>query len=139
MSKDKMLIPQLTDEEALERHKRADETMKQVWSNIIDKYENVHTQGDVIDLHSGRIVEDNGHIRGLEQQPTAVPGQDGTLYNSATKKIMLPEGDAAGTAHLQDADNYSPWQVDPDDEDEMETQENILQGLTDDEDDDNGP
>lgn len=65
MSKENQLIPKLTEEEVIERHRKADENMKQVWSKIIQKYENVEDQGDLIDLRTGEIVEDNGHLRGL--------------------------------------------------------------------------
>lgn len=65
MSKENQLIPKLTEEEVIERHRKADENMKQVWSKIIQKYENIEDQGDLIDLRTGEIVEDNGHLRGL--------------------------------------------------------------------------
>ncbi|CCD22372.1 Scm3p NDAI_0A02140 [Naumovozyma dairenensis CBS 421] len=65
-SRENILIPKLTDDEVMERHKKADETMKEVWTNIINKYESVETQGDLIDLKTGEIIEDNGHIRGLQ-------------------------------------------------------------------------
>ena len=65
MSKENQVIPKLTDDEVMERHKRADENMKKVWSNIISKYESIEDQGDVVDLKTGEIVEDNGHIKKL--------------------------------------------------------------------------
>ncbi|SCU92766.1 LANO_0E02036g1_1 [Lachancea nothofagi CBS 11611] len=65
MSKEAQLIPKLTDEQVLERHKRADENMKRAWSRLIQKYESIGDEGDVLDLNTGEIIEDNGHIRGL--------------------------------------------------------------------------
>ncbi|AET41359.1 Scm3p Ecym_8063 [Eremothecium cymbalariae DBVPG len=66
MSKENQLIPKLSDEEVMERHRRADENMKQAWADIIEKYESVEDQGDVVDLQTGEIVEDNGHIRSIQ-------------------------------------------------------------------------
>lgn len=66
MSKENQLIPKLSDAEIMERHRRADENMKKVWSQIIERYENMEYQGDVIDLQSGEIIEDHGHLRKME-------------------------------------------------------------------------
>nr|2YFV_C Chain C, SCM3 [Kluyveromyces lactis NRRL Y-1140] len=56
MSKENRLIPKLSDEEVMERHKKADENMKRVWSQIIQKYESIDNQGDVIDLQTGEVI-----------------------------------------------------------------------------------
>lgn len=47
----------------MDRHKRADENMKRAWLQLIQKYEALEDQGDVLDLNTGEIVEDNGHVR----------------------------------------------------------------------------
>ncbi|KAG0673051.1 hypothetical protein C6P43_001703 [Kluyveromyces marxianus] len=52
LSKENRLIPKLSDEEIMERHRKADENMKRVWSEIIAKYENIEDQGDTIDLRT---------------------------------------------------------------------------------------
>ncbi|KAL6940457.1 hypothetical protein ACO0QE_004358 [Hanseniaspora vineae] len=72
MSKENKLIPKFTDDEIMEKHKQADTNMKEAWMNIIDKYsineEEEDYNGiksDVIDIRTGQIVEDNGHLRSL--------------------------------------------------------------------------
>lgn len=70
MSKESHLIPKLTDEQVMSRHKQADENMKRVWAHLIEKYGSLEDQGDVLDLATGEIIEDNGHVRGLGTQTT---------------------------------------------------------------------
>lgn len=84
LSKEDQLIPKLSDNEIMERHKRADENMRQVWTNIIRKYESIEDQGDVLDLHTGEVVEDNGHIRGLSNDISV----GDTRYQSVLKDII---------------------------------------------------
>ncbi|AMD20077.1 HCL074Cp [Eremothecium sinecaudum] len=86
MSKESQLIPKLSDAEVLERHRRADENMRQAWAEIIKKYEGLEDQGDVVDLTTGEIVEDNGHIRNLttEIKNDVKAGQ----YKSALDDIL---------------------------------------------------
>lgn len=91
MSKEHMLIPKLSDEEVLERHKRADENMKQVWTRIIEKYENLKDQGDIVDLQTGEIIEDNGHLRNLDTGSSRKPDPElnGTIqYQSILNDII---------------------------------------------------
>ncbi|SSD59258.1 uncharacterized protein SCODWIG_01019 [Saccharomycodes ludwigii] len=71
-SKENTIIPKLTDDEVIQKHKNADENMKKAWLDIISKYENVADQGDVIDLHTGEIIEDNGHLRSLKSNKSRV-------------------------------------------------------------------
>ncbi|KAG5363139.1 Protein SCM3 [Yarrowia sp. B02] len=47
-------------------------TFEKEWNSIIDKYSNVEDQGDVVDLASGRIVENNGHIELLEDEEDTI-------------------------------------------------------------------
>ena len=71
-SKERALIPNLSAEETLRRHKQADENMKRAWESIIQKYENINddVEGDLVDLKTGRIVRDNGHLRRLSLMPS---------------------------------------------------------------------
>ena len=71
-SKERALIPNLSAEETLRRHKQADENMKRAWENIIQKYESINddVEGDLVDLKTGRIVKDNGHLRRLSLLPS---------------------------------------------------------------------
>ncbi|OXB44079.1 hypothetical protein B1J92_I03850g [Nakaseomyces glabratus] len=104
-SKENQLIPKLTDEEVMEKHKLADQRMKTVWSNIIDKYSNVVDEGDVIDLQSGEIITDNGHIRNLNTGFTSSRGKE-TRYTSVVKDILLDENVPAHDSY----DEYSIWE-----------------------------
>ncbi len=42
------------------------------WNSIIDKYSNVEDQGDVVDLASGSIVKNNGHLELLEDEEETI-------------------------------------------------------------------
>ena len=92
-SKENILIPKLSDDEVMERHKKADENMKNVWSNIISKYEQMDdSKGDLIDLNSGEIIEDNGHVRELSQLNSTL--QDSrTIYKSTFNDIFPEQND----------------------------------------------
>lgn len=86
-SKENMLIPKLTDDEVMQRHKKADENMKNVWTNIIAKYEAMDdSKGDLIDLTNSEIIEDNGHVRGLSDLPQSNTGN--TRYISTLTDIL---------------------------------------------------
>lgn len=90
-SKENQMIPKLSDEEVLERHKRADENMKQVWNQIIKKYENMQDQGDVLDLRTGEILEDNGHLRSMKYElsdDTTSMHDEAIRYRSVLKDII---------------------------------------------------
>ncbi|CEP62545.1 Scm3p LALA0_S05e08020g [Lachancea lanzarotensis] len=91
MSKEAQLIPKLTDEQVLERHKRADENMKRAWLHLIEKYESIEDQGDVVDLTTGEIIEDNGHVRGLSAQhgSTASNGTDSNYVSVLSDLIEI--------------------------------------------------
>lgn len=117
MSKENQLIPRLTDDEVMKLHKKADENMKQVWNDIIAKYEAVENQGDVIDLQTGELVEDNGHIRGISHE------NNGTRYTSSLKGLIDVE---------ENGDGYSIWQdegeVDEEnEEDDFDYQEELTE------------
>ncbi|CAI1894210.1 hypothetical protein SEUBUCD646_0D01080 [Saccharomyces eubayanus] len=86
MSKENQVIPKLSDDEVMQRHKRADENMKEVWSNIINKYESLEDQGDLVDLKTGEIVEDNGHIKQLTTNDTTKDKK--TRYTSVLRDII---------------------------------------------------
>ncbi|CAG98020.1 Scm3p [Kluyveromyces lactis] len=92
MSKENRLIPKLSDEEVMERHKKADENMKRVWSQIIQKYESIDNQGDVIDLQTGEVIEDNGHLRNLSNEKSvlhsSLPDGGSVSYKSVLNDIM---------------------------------------------------
>ncbi|QLL31625.1 hypothetical protein HG536_0B04890 [Torulaspora globosa] len=98
LSKEDQLIPKLSDNEIMERHKLADENMRRVWTNIIRKYESIEDQGDVLDLYTGELVEDNGHIRGLSNDNSA--GE--TRYQSVLKDIIELKKD-------RDNDKFALW------------------------------
>lgn len=59
-------------------------TFEKEWNSIIDKYSNVEDQGDVVDLASGTIVKNNGHLELLEDE-------EDTIWDS-----MFPEHKEAG-------------------------------------------
>ncbi|SMN18295.1 similar to Saccharomyces cerevisiae YDL139C SCM3 Nonhistone component of centromeric chromatin that binds stoichiometrically to CenH3-H4 histones, required for kinetochore assembly [Maudiozyma saulgeensis] len=89
-SKENVLIPKLTDDEVMERHKIADENMKNVWTNIIAKYENADdSKGDLINLSTGEIIEDNGHVR--ELSTLKQPNQTSTSYKTTFGDILLDD------------------------------------------------
>lgn len=83
VSREQQLIPMLTDDEIMERHRLADENMKTVWTSIIDKYESVEDQGDIVDLRTGEVVEDHGHLRGLSRET-----KNGTRYKSSLLNLL---------------------------------------------------
>ncbi|KAK5961155.1 Scm3p PWA37_001685 [Arxiozyma heterogenica] len=89
-SKENRFIPKLTDDELMVRHKKADETMRDVWNKIIEKYENVVDQGDVLNLQTGEIIEDHGHLKG---DNTRLPLVDRitTSYKTSIMDILYKE------------------------------------------------
>lgn len=108
VSREKQLIPMLTDDEIMQRHKLADENMKTAWTSIINKYESVEDQGDVIDLRTGEVVEDYGHLRGLSHE---LP-QDSSHYRSTLTSLL-------GVKNEEDT-RRNLWQDGDDDEDDEE-------------------
>lgn len=117
MSKENQLIPKLTDDEVMRLHKKADENMKQVWNDIIAKYEAVENQGDVVDLQTGELIEDNGHIRGISHENSE------TRYKSSLKGLIDVE---------EDDDGYSVWQDEGEEdedneEDDLDYQEELTE------------
>lgn len=107
LSKERQLIPKLSDDEVMERHRMADENMKRVWSKIIEKYESNIDQGDVVDLTTGEIIEDNGHIRNLSTH-----GSDNAKYVSVLSDLL-------------DVDNTEDnvWNYEQDDQASLDDQE----------------
>lgn len=105
MSKENQLIPKLTDEKVMELHKRADENMKRAWSEIITKYETVENQGDIIDMQTGELIEDNGHLRGISQEGNQI------RYKSTLQDFIGVGGD--------ESKNYDIWQDEGEEEDEV--------------------
>ncbi|SCU99211.1 LAFA_0G22672g1_1 [Lachancea sp. 'fantastica'] len=103
MSKESQLIPKLTDEQVLERHKRADENMKRAWLNLIEKYESIEDQGDVVDLTTGEIIEDNGHVRGLNAHPGSTVNASDSNYVSVLSDLI--EIDNTATNIWKDNEN----------------------------------
>lgn len=72
-------IRNYTDSELTERHNKADKNLAKSWKSIISKYENLakdETLSDVVDLKTGRIVIDNGHLKSLTQQDTLKQTED---------------------------------------------------------------
>lgn len=51
-----------------DKHLESLDKIKKVWKAIIDKYSNLPEgdQGDVLDLRSGEIIEDSGHLRSMK-------------------------------------------------------------------------
>ncbi|SCU81268.1 LAME_0B06282g1_1 [Lachancea meyersii CBS 8951] len=105
MSKEAQLIPKLTDEQVLERHKRADENMRRAWSHLIQKYEALQDQGDVVDLTTGEIIEDNGHVRSLSGRDG--PGSCSSDPNYVSVLSDLIEIDKTTTNIWKESDNES--------------------------------
>lgn len=103
MSKENQLIPKLTDDQVMKLHKKADENMKRVWSEIISKYETMEDQGDVIDMQTGELIEDNGHIRGISQ------GTSEVRYHSTLRDLIDVE---------ESDDELAIWQDEGEEEDE---------------------
>lgn len=139
-SKENTLIPKLTDDQVLEKHKKADENMKNVWLNIINKYENIDDQGDVIDLRTGEIVEDNGHIRNLNEKET---GNSELKYKSIMKEIIdnIPQNNPRKKCRplqeiISNDENDSIWQ-DDEDEQHFGKSGNRYEELEEEEEDDN--
>lgn len=97
MSRENHLIPKLTDDQLMERHRQADENMKQVWTSIISKYESIEDQGDVLDLHTGEVIEDNGHIRGLSH---GVKYHDTNGYTSTLKELLQIDDEQKDNEHI---------------------------------------
>lgn len=89
-SKENKMIRKLSDDEVMLRHKRADQTMKDVWTKIIDKYETVQDQGDILDLQTGEIVEDHGHLRGENPLLPSVY-ETVTNYKTSLSDILLQD------------------------------------------------
>lgn len=89
-SKENKMIRKLTDDEVMARHKRADQTMKDVWTKIIDKYGTVQDQGDILDLQTGEIIEDHGHLRGENPLLPSVY-ETVTNYKTSLNDILLQD------------------------------------------------
>nr|2L5A_A Chain A, Histone H3-like centromeric protein CSE4, Protein SCM3, Histone H4 [Saccharomyces cerevisiae] len=87
---------------SMERHKLADENMRKVWSNIISKYESIEEQGDLVDLKTGEIVEDNGHIKTLTANNSTKDKR--TKYTSVLRDIIdisdEEDGDKGGVKRI---------------------------------------
>lgn len=72
-------IRNYTDSELTEKHNKADKNLANSWKTIISKYEKLakdDTLSDVVDLKTGRIIVDNGHLKGLTQQDTLKQTED---------------------------------------------------------------
>ncbi|EGA83645.1 Scm3p [Saccharomyces cerevisiae x Saccharomyces kudriavzevii VIN7] len=129
MSKENHIIPKLTDDEVMERHKLADENMRKVWSNIISKYESIEEQGDLVDLKTGEIVEDNGHIKTLTANKSTKDKR--TKYTSVLRDIIDISDEEDGNKN----DEYTLWandseasdsEVDADNDTEEEKDEKLI-------------
>lgn len=117
VSREHQLIPKLSDNEIMERHKLADENMRRVWTSIINKYESIEDQGDVLDLQTGEVVVDNGHIRGLSQNTETEREIEGTRYQSILKDVIDLKKDRS--------DQFALWRdddVDDEDDDDYEVE-----------------
>lgn len=72
-------IRNYTDTELAERHDKADKNLANSWKSIISKYEKLgkdQALSDVVDLKTGTIIVDNGHLKGLNQQDTLKRTED---------------------------------------------------------------
>ncbi|KKA01936.1 hypothetical protein D499_0Q00990 [Hanseniaspora uvarum DSM 2768] len=72
-------IRNYTDTELAERHDKADKNLANSWKSIISKYEKLgkdQSLSDVVDLKTGTIIVDNGHLKGLNQQDTLKRTED---------------------------------------------------------------
>ncbi|CCH61758.1 hypothetical protein TBLA_0F02160 [Henningerozyma blattae CBS 6284] len=142
-SKENKPIPKLSDDQVMERHKLADKNMKDTWLKIIDKYENLTDQGDLIDLKTGEIVENNGHVQNINQSdsnssPMGLIYQNGSRdKNSNTKSgynhSIRYNSTLMDIINIQEdkkyGDEYSIWQEsgeeDEDDDGAVEVDENV--------------
>lgn len=126
-SKENILIPKLSDDEVMQRHKKADENMKNVWSNIIQKYEQMDdSKGDLIDLNTGEIIEDNGHVRDLAQLGSLE--QSNTTYKSTFNDIFPEEEEATINTQKVQGDNGDDDAVDDNDDGEYLRDSNEEEG-----------
>ncbi|CCE61386.1 hypothetical protein TPHA_0A03080 [Tetrapisispora phaffii CBS 4417] len=131
-SKENHLIPKLTDAEVLLKHKVADENMKKTWLDIISKYENPENQNsDVIDLKTGEIVEDNGHLRTLlnNRDKTGTPlGKLDDLW----KESGFEDGKDTGNKGNTELSSHLDKSIIDDSNEEAEEQEEEVEEADDD-------
>lgn len=118
-SKENQSIPNLTDDDVLLRHKKADAKMKQVWTDIIDKYEHLDDEGDEIDLQTMEIVKNNGHIQGLQNVNTTADYSD-TSRPRSIRYVSTLNDIIDINEHQKYGDEYSIWQESGDDEDDAD-------------------
>lgn len=124
-SRENKLIPKLTDDEVMARHKKADETMMDVWMDIIHRYENVADQGDVLDLQTGQIVEDNGHIFGKNRSLPAIT-ETSTVYTPSMADILLDDdGDIYTRSELKDISIWAGMSTEKDDDEGVALEEDV--------------
>ncbi|SCU92695.1 LAMI_0E11628g1_1 [Lachancea mirantina] len=131
MSKERQPIPKLTDEEVMKRHKRADENMKEVWARLIEKYESMQDEGDVIDLNSGEIVEDNGHVRGLASNENHYADEDRYIsvlsdlldVDTTQNNVWGEEQESDGGEEDEEDTDYDHRQAEDDDTSEDEDED----------------
>lgn len=89
----KKSIRDYTDKELTEKHKQADRNLITSWQSIISKYEQLgdtDNGSDIIDLRTGKIIEDNGHIKALAQQDTL---RENDRRNKLTKSSKCNDDD----------------------------------------------
>lgn len=89
----KKSIRDYTDKELTEKHKQADRNLITSWQSIISKYEQLGDKdngSDIIDLRTGKIIEDNGHIKALAQQDTL---KENDRRNKLTKSSKCNDDD----------------------------------------------
>jgi hypothetical protein len=61
-----------TDAEYQHKKHKAQQTLKSAFESIFEKYSNVaDDETDVVDLNSGKIIVDNGHVRSMAKDAKA--------------------------------------------------------------------
>lgn len=80
------MIPKTSTEDFESRKREIRSKFESAWSNIIDKYSSysLEDQGDIVDIATGKVVEDNGHVRALENK------RDPFRYGESRKKSITP-------------------------------------------------
>lgn len=89
------------------RRKQSLNKVKKAWSSIIEKYSSLseNQQGDVIDILTGEIVTDTGHLRSLKQIKDDVWVDLNKIDNDNTKTTDMENLDKSGHSKPSNKNN----------------------------------
>jgi hypothetical protein len=95
---------QLNDDEIEKFQRESGEKLLGAWADIIDRYSDPQLSGvsDVIDLETGVIVEDHGHIRTLERDTESLWRPVKRRHFKTTKNFKGLEGVVANVSMWND-------------------------------------